>query len=179
MNTYNYTVYIGNRDESRSFTYSLSEEGERVKKLCDDLEEKDVWICYENDTPESWDEWSYKEQKEWYKENLVDLRILSLVFRWDHSGISNDLLQFRGIPTVDSILIHDGNINEEDIQIIESFPNLNILLLRGKQFTDKIIPSILKCKKLQSLDLFGTAVTIDGVQKIKNHLTVEVFADGI
>lgn len=179
MKTYNYTVHLCDHHESRSFTYRLSKEGERIKKLCEELEKKDVWVCFEIDNPKNWDEWSYLEQKNWYKNNLVDLKILSLVFRWDHTGTSKDLLQFDGIPTVDSVLIHDGNIKEEDIKIIESFPNLNILVLRGKQFTDRIIPSILKCKKLESLDLYGTAVTSEGAKEINKYLDVQVYADGI
>ena len=57
-------------------------------------------------------------------------------------------------------------VDDEDLQIIESFENLQVLNLNGTGITDQGLPHLYKLDELQKLYLTGTDVTDEGIRRL-------------
>ena len=72
-------------------------------------------------------------------------------------------------PIIESInLSSKSQVTDEDVMLIRNLRNLHTVILRETQISDRTLANISHLKKLQTINLFGTKVTSDGMRHLSN-----------
>ncbi len=113
------------------------------------------------------------ERVEWFYRNLREIEagqttMLSLFITKDTDSLLNGI---RGMPEVEWVISEHSDLTDEGMQHLATLPNLrHILLYDSGRITDRGLRALHACDSLESIELYGTWVTEDGVAELHQSL---------
>lgn len=63
-----------------------------------------------------------------------------------------------------------ANVEDADLDVLRAFPHLQKLDLTGRRITDGAVPQIRRLRKLRILQVAGTQLTDDGIERLRAAL---------
>jgi len=82
------------------------------------------------------------------------------------------LVRLKGMPALDTLVLTDCGLSENDMAFLFSLERLRYLYLDGNPITDDVIPMLMKVPSLKAVSVSRTSLTAAGVEKLKARFEV-------
>ncbi|MEM8945462.1 MAG: DUF4375 domain-containing protein [Planctomycetota bacterium] len=124
----------------------------------------DEWLTYESDQPTA-------------PLDCKPIVYIRLSDKRNSTDAELELLsKYTALQELRVIELNETLITEQGIKQLASFPNLQVVVLRGTQVQDHWLVPLDKCRKLKNLDLTNTAVTSQCCQVLAKLKTIETLS---